>query len=63
MKMIRKTVLILAAFAAIVTAAAIASTQTSAGSYGHSVGGGGYSSSQDLQKPAYSFGTRSHFVY
>jgi len=59
--MIRKTVLVLAAGAAIVTAAAIASTQTSAHSYGHSAGG--YTSSYDFHKPAYSFGTRSSFVH
>jgi hypothetical protein len=61
--MIRKTVLVLAAGAAIVTAAAIASTQTSANSYGLSVGGAAYSSSYDFHKPAYSLGYRTYIVH
>lgn len=61
--MIRKTVLVLAAGAAIVSAAAIASTQTSAHSYGHATGNGAYVSSYDFHKPAYSYGYRTYFVH
>ena len=48
---------------AAVVAAAFASTQTSANSYGLNPGNGGYVSSFDLHKPAYSLGYRTHFAY
>ena len=44
-------------------AAAFASTQTSANSYGLNPGNGGYVSSFDFHKPAYSVGYRTHFAY
>ena len=60
--MIRKTVFVLVTGAAVV-AAAFASTQTSANSYGLNPGNGGYVSSFDFHKPAYSLGYRTYFVH
>jgi hypothetical protein len=60
--MIRKTILVLVAGAAIVTAA-IASTHSSANSYGLNIGRNAYDSTYDFHKPAYSFGYRSYFVH
>ena len=58
----RKIVLVLLAGAAVV-AAAIASTHTSAGSYGLNAGHNAYNSTYDFHKPAYSFGYRNYVVY
>ena len=60
--MTRKIVLVLVAGAAI-AAAAVASTHTSAGSYGLNAGHNSSVSTFDFHKPAYSFGYRNHVVY
>lgn len=60
--MTRKIVLVFIAGAAIV-AAAVASTHTSAGSYGLYAGHNTSISTYDFQKPAYSFGYRNYVVH
>ncbi len=60
--MIRKTVIVLAAGAAIV-AAAVASTHSSANSYGLNIGRSAFDSTYDFHKPAYSLGYRTYFVH